>query len=794
MKRGKNRPSPLRLLTDGVLLLMALAGAAFSFSTAFGLDVDNSALLIGLAVLALLSLALYTLPRRRGALLLGLSAAYGGAVWLLWDVLSAGEVITRCAVVNLYAQHLSFVQGIYPLAEHTPEQWRTSATCFLLAVAAPLSVLLGWGVARRRSFWLPFWLTLPFAGASVAVTQTPGWLPLMVLMCCWCVLLLRSLAARRDPEGGARLTLLALPAVAVLLALLTLAFPRADYTHPRWAAAAQTGIMNWMNRSLDGLTLDGPLPGIFGSGFAAAGGTQDVNLSAAGPLNFSGRTVLKVTSQVKGKMYLRGYSNGLYEDNAWRQLPEDTYVPPLSASSIPSPGIPEGAQEGASIVLTVDGGDALLGIQPMNFPSMTAPGSPFYPVVVENIGAPAGCVYVPYQLLTTPDQLAGARFERDADLARARNVRTHTRYDKPGALLEEGAQFTPLEGIAARAERAYREFVYANYLDVPEGFGTSIQPFMSDLWARTAAGEFDAFQRENDALWQRYQDLGLSNSAVVSLGTADQVAYLLSAMAEYDPDTPLTPEGEDFTVHFMCDSRRGYCMHFASAATLLLRYLGIPARYVTGYVTYFAIPGTVNVPDYAAHAWTEIYLDGYGWYPVDATPGYLGGAVPWSEESQTQATPTPSAAPTPTPTPSAAPSPTPTPSPSAAPTPEAEGGPGGFSLPAWLLVPACLLLAILALWARRRVCRALRRRRFRGEDANGAVIAAYRYLKRLEPWGGEITPAYLALAQKARFSPHTLSAEERDAMAEEAQNQAERADVLLSAPRRFAFRWIWALH
>ena len=97
-------------------------------------------------------------------------------------------------------------------------------------------------------------------------------------------------------------------------------------------------------------------------------------------------------------------------------------------------------------------------------------------------------------------------------------------------------------------------------------------------------------------------------------------------------------------------------------------------------------------------------------------------------------------------------------------------------------------------WARRRVRRALRRRRFRGEDPNRAVIEAYRYLKRLEPWGGEITPAALALAQKARFSPHTLSGEERDAMAEEARRQAERADVLLSAPRRFAFRWIWALH
>ncbi|MFQ8759732.1 MAG: hypothetical protein ACLSAF_10150 [Intestinimonas sp.] len=33
----------------------------------------------------------------------------------------------------------------------------------------------------------------------------------------------------------------------------------------------------------------------------------------------------------------------------------------------------------------------------------------------------------------------------------------------------------------------------------------------------------------------------------------------------------------------------------------------------------------MDVPDSSAHAWAEIYLDGYGWYPVEVTPGYGGG-------------------------------------------------------------------------------------------------------------------------------------------------------------------------
>ena len=61
-------------------------------------------------------------------------------------------------------------------------------------------------------------------------------------------------------------------------------------------------------------------------------------------------------------------------------------------------------------------------------------------------------------------------------------------------------------------------------------------------------------------------------------------------------------------------------MHFASAAVLLLRQLGIPARYVSGFTAELSADETVNVPDSAAHAWVEIYLDGFGWYPVEVTP------------------------------------------------------------------------------------------------------------------------------------------------------------------------------
>lgn len=72
---------------------------------------------------------------------------------------------------------------------------------------------------------------------------------------------------------------------------------------------------------------------------------------------------------------------------------------------------------------------------------------------------------------------------------------------------------------------------------------------------------------------------------------------------------------------FLFDTRKGYCEHFSSAFTVLMRMSGIPARVVTGYYG-----GEINpVGDYMivrqsdAHAWSEVYLTDKGWIRVDPT-------------------------------------------------------------------------------------------------------------------------------------------------------------------------------
>ncbi|MDX1804412.1 MAG: DUF3488 and transglutaminase-like domain-containing protein [Alcanivorax sp.] len=78
---------------------------------------------------------------------------------------------------------------------------------------------------------------------------------------------------------------------------------------------------------------------------------------------------------------------------------------------------------------------------------------------------------------------------------------------------------------------------------------------------------------------------------------------------------------QDTIDDFLFRSRRGFCEHYASSFTFLMRAAGIPARVVVGYQGGEINPhdGHLLVRQYDAHAWSEVWLAGKGWVRVDPT-------------------------------------------------------------------------------------------------------------------------------------------------------------------------------
>lgn len=147
------------------------------------------------------------------------------------------------------------------------------------------------------------------------------------------------------------------------------------------------------------------------------------------------------------------------------------------------------------------------------------------------------------------------------------------------------------QGIESEQNKLYTAFVYEQYLSVPESTKQALLAFA--------------------------EQHGL---AADRLSIIEDVASAVRSCATYVLEYPACPEGADEVVYFLTESKSGVCRHFASAATLLYRSLGIPARYVVGYSTYAAGDSWTDVKGADAHAWVEVFITGMGWVRIDPTP------------------------------------------------------------------------------------------------------------------------------------------------------------------------------
>ncbi len=96
-------------------------------------------------------------------------------------------------------------------------------------------------------------------------------------------------------------------------------------------------------------------------------------------------------------------------------------------------------------------------------------------------------------------------------------------------------------------------------------------------------------------------------------------SLLLQAQASYVRYPP-DPQGDPLA-DLLFLSKQGDCERFASALALLARADGIPSRVVIGYASKRKEGNEFVVRASDAHAWVEVYVEGEGWIPFDATPG-----------------------------------------------------------------------------------------------------------------------------------------------------------------------------
>lgn len=100
------------------------------------------------------------------------------------------------------------------------------------------------------------------------------------------------------------------------------------------------------------------------------------------------------------------------------------------------------------------------------------------------------------------------------------------------------------------------------------------------------------------------------------LGFSDALMQLIYSGFSYDPSfsTLVTP------IKAVLEERKGVCQDFAHLAIAVLRRVGIPARYVSGYLETMPPPGQTKLRGSdASHAWYSVYVPDSGWFDFDPT-------------------------------------------------------------------------------------------------------------------------------------------------------------------------------
>lgn len=566
-------------------------GASYALFSYFGSGALSYA--IAVAFLApLLSFALSRLPDRHHLPLLALLAL----LLLLLPLLVRDTFLS------------SLLSALIPLVDTLKEPYDIDMTAPLAKAIASPALAKGWlacllalfftagalsKAARTMAALLSFFLIL--FGFYFGVNP-----PALAILCCASYGLSVFAALRNHGLGMPEIPALAL--TLLLGAGILLALPESRYEQPAIFSRMQEKIIGWTD----------PYDPIFHAGNAYTGmmkgaaGHQRLGSSAS--IRYTGRVIADIEAASAKHLYIRSWTGGLYEDSRWKDFPDSTYD---GTEALFAKNQGEWYDQGAWL-MEVAARNPSISQKLLNYTKENDLSAFKKPFILAALYEKSRFLLLPYDA-----DFGGPYFRYDrSPISREGKAYSTDVWDIPaGAILSLMARESikdPYYTTYIEAEKRYRNFVYAHYLTIPEETRAAIASLGAIPPAKTLSEK---------------------------RARIDAVRHFLETNYTYTKNPGKTPADKDFISYFLTKSRKGYCTSFASAAVMLLRASGIPARYAVGLsvdsedlqnapLTKEGLHA-LSVNDHHAHAWVEVYVDGLGWRPCEMTPGKEGEENPF---------------------------------------------------------------------------------------------------------------------------------------------------------------------
>lgn len=642
--RGRNR-------RRWELVLLAMIGTVsviFTFLTMF-LPLCDSALLVSIAAL-LLGFFAYHADHPDSTHYTLLVFLLGSAVFFYWkrNELTEGLLyILNNVYQTIYLTDWQYftISGAYDQITVT-----TMTLCFALI---PIEWLLVYAVMRYQNFFLAALVTFPFVEVGFFFGIAPDHVPAAGLAAFWCGMGAVQLAAgsgsyrQRSLTGFVRrraafvpvpsLRFLLTESCGILTALLVFGLcmlaqfgmDKFHYVRPDAVKEMRTNFQYYA-ASIDWSDLSTIFP--FLSQEPEGVPETTVELGRTERREFQNSLVAQVdmTTRPLGRTYLRYSTYDTYDRTRWRS--QTTLDPQQSAmfdelSFYPQEFLFYTAQslgfERTQMTLR-DAEDTLAQSVPYGFETaegISCTDDRYVQTATSTYTLFAGQDYENLLLNTitydvrAETQLAICPETDQAAIARYLQGREDEIVQFPQSSIYGSIYYGGEEGLARRAEAAvlaacgYTDFAFAQYTAVPD----------SDEMREIYAGYSDLFEGFD----------ARTATAAETMLLLERIRERLCAQVTYSLAPGRTPPGEDYIRFFLCENRKGYCTHYATAGTVLARMAGIPARYCEGYL----VDGsslredgdhfTTRLLDSNAHAWTEIWIDGFGWVPFEFTFSYF---------------------------------------------------------------------------------------------------------------------------------------------------------------------------
>lgn len=307
---------------------------------------------------------------------------------------------------------------------------------------------------------------------------------------------------------------------------------------------------------------------------------------------------LKITMDKPTSLYLRGYVGSKYTSESWTDLDDNIYYDSYGLFYWLNKSEFSGFSQLSTVNNLVKGSK--------NKDEKTN-------ITINNINANSKYLYMPYEADIELDSFKNIKTFADSKVMSTSfsgnrfykykaNTNLVKKYPEIASNLYD-LKNKPEVKEYLKHESHYNEFIYENYTKIPRDIESLMENQLGEVLET--------------------KDTHMPYEKAIEI-----VKSYLDENIVYTVEPKSAPKGKDFLRCFLEESREGYATHYATAATAMFRYLGIPSRYVEGYlitpkdIKDVSDSKPIVIKGTNAHAWTEIYIDEIGWIPIEVTPPY----------------------------------------------------------------------------------------------------------------------------------------------------------------------------